>query len=76
MQISNGKVGLYEIFLRRLKQAKETCKREILPFPVVFRKLCLSFSLTKKECWDILFILRDNEFIGIVPFHGVRINEN
>ncbi|MBU0466932.1 MAG: hypothetical protein KJ718_00960 [Nanoarchaeota archaeon] len=65
--------GLYGLFLERLEKAKASCKKEIIPFPKVFEKLCLNFSITKKQCWEILFILRDTGFIEIVPFHGVKI---
>jgi len=66
--------GLYEIFMDRLREAQALSKKEIVPFPVVFEKLCRNFSLTKPQCWQILFILRDFGFIEVVCGHGVRIN--
>jgi len=65
--------GLYEIFMDRLREAQESCKKEIVPFPIVFEKLCRNFSLTKQQCWQILFILRDFGFIEVICGHGVRI---
>lgn len=67
------KKGLYNIFFDRLREAGVASRREIIPFPVVFEKLCRNFSISKQECWDILFLLRDFELITIVPFHGVKI---
>jgi hypothetical protein len=65
--------GLYGIFMRRLNEIGAQTKREIIPFPAIFEKLCRNFSLKKQECWEILFILRDTGFIKIVPYHGVKI---
>jgi transcription initiation factor IIE alpha subunit len=48
-------------------------KSEIIPFPVVFEKLCRNFSIPKKECWDVLFILRDEGLIQVVPYRGIRV---
>ncbi|MFA4960073.1 MAG: hypothetical protein WC548_00215 [Candidatus Pacearchaeota archaeon] len=63
--------GLYSLFLRRLSEIKS--RKEIIPFPMVFSKLCSCFSITKAECWEILFLLRDVEFIEIIRAHGVKI---
>ena len=69
----SSSVGLYNIFLRRLNEIKLKSKKEIVPFPFIFEKLCLNFSITKGECWEILFLLRDAQWIEIVPFHGIKI---
>jgi len=66
--------GLYMIFLQRVQEAQDSTRDEIIPFPTLFRKLCGNFSITKKECWEILFFLRDFRFIEIVPYKGVKIN--
>ena len=74
MEENNTKrVGLYSILFRRLEEVKNDYKREIIPFPVLFEKLCRNFSITKKECWDILFLLRDVGLIEIAPYHGVKL---
>lgn len=65
--------GLYTILIKRLQQLDESCNKEIIPFYLVFGKLCRNFSISKKECWDILFLLRDVGIIEIVPFHGIKI---
>lgn len=67
--------GLYSIFFRRLEEVQSKIKSDILPFPYVFEKLCRNFSITKKECWEVLFILRDTDLIEIVPFHGVKLRK-
>lgn len=66
-------MGLYTIFLKRLNNIELKPGKEIIPFPIVFEKLCLNFSINKKECWEILFLLRDAEWIKIIPFHGIKI---
>ena len=71
-----GKTCLYDIFFRRLSTLDKFSKRGIIPFPVVFEKLCLVFSINKKECWDALFTIRDAGYITIVPFHGIRLSKN
>jgi len=74
---SLAKEGLYSIFLNRLEEVKTKCRKEIIPFPHLFQKLCSNFSLTKVQCWDILFMLKEVGAIEIVPYHGVKLcNEN
>jgi len=80
MQEKDNICFIYNIFIRRLKKLREDCgKKEIIPFPRIFERLCLLFSINKEECWNILFSLRDTGFIQIVPYHGIKIiskNEN
>jgi hypothetical protein len=64
--------GLYALALARLKEL-ESPLNKIIRFPRVFEKLCATFSITKRQCWEILFIFRDLGFIEIVPHHGIRI---
>ncbi len=64
--------GLYSIFLKRLKDLKPD-KSGIIRFPKVFEKLCTSFQITKKQCWEILFMFRDFGLIEIVKGQGVKI---
>lgn len=77
--IQNPKLtGLYRIALDRLielnKQSK--FKKEIIRFPVVFMKLCRCFCINKKQCWDLLFTLRNLNTIKIIPFQGIQIKKN
>ncbi len=73
MQKQLHRTGLYTLFLRRLQQAQEVSKKEIIPFPVVFEKLCRNFTITKEQCWDILFMFHEIEMIEIITGHGVRM---
>ncbi len=66
--------SLYRLALERIDSCKES-NRKIIPFPKIFLKLCGSFAITKKESWEILFILRDFGLIEIIPHHGVKIKE-
>ena len=45
----------------------------IIPFPKIFEKMCRSFSITKQECWEVLFLLRDTGFIEINNKQGIKI---
>ena len=65
---------IHNLFVRRLEEAKNKVKGDIVPFPIIFQKLCVSFSIPKKECWEALFALRDLGLIEIVPYHGIKIN--
>lgn len=64
--------GLYNLALERIREC-ETCIGGTIPFPKVFEKLCRSFSISKKEAWEILYILQDFGKIKVVPYHGVVI---
>ena len=66
--------GLYTLAFERIKECRSSLN-EIIPFPKIFEKLCRSFSITKKESWEILFILKEFEKIKIVPYHGVVIED-
>jgi len=67
-----SKNGLYSLFLDRLNELKPNSSG-IIRFPIVFEKLCASFQITKKQCWDILFMFRDFGLIEIVKGQGVKI---
>jgi hypothetical protein len=57
---------------QRLSVLNKT-RNGIVKFPLVFSKLCSTFSINKKNCWELLFDMRDSKMIDIVPFHGVRM---
>ncbi|MEK6850030.1 MAG: hypothetical protein AABX85_00465 [Nanoarchaeota archaeon] len=66
--------GLYGLFMKRLEESKPKYQKgNIIRFPYIFQKLCTSFSMPKKECWEVIFILRDAGLIEIVPYHGIKI---
>jgi len=65
--------GLYFLALERLRKLEKT-KNNIIRFPKVFQSLCCSFQISKKEAWEILFVLHDLRFVRIVPCQGIRID--
>lgn len=72
-QITIREFGLESILVRRLEELKNVSRTEIIPFYMVFTKLCSAFSIKKQECWELLYFLRDRGIIEIVAFHGIRI---
>ncbi len=68
------KIGLYTIFLRRLDEINKISKKEIIPLPYVYEKLCRNFSISKQECSEILFFLRELGIIEWIPYHGIKVN--
>ena len=66
--------GLDIILENRLKELKEEFKSETVPFSFVFHRLCSSFTIKKKDCWELLYFLRNKGIIEIIAFHGIRIN--
>jgi len=71
---SKERKGLYSVLYKRLRELKDSSRKEIISFSDVFGKLCRNFSISKKECWEILFIVREAGFIEIVPYHGIKVN--
>jgi len=72
-KIEFPKRGLYSLFLDRMKELKPNSSG-IIRFPEVFEKLCSSFQITKKQCWDILFMFRDFGLVEIIKGQGIKIN--
>ncbi len=70
-----NKQGLYAILLKRIKKTQRIGNKEIIAFPLIFKKICPSFSLSKKELWPILFLIRDMGLIEIVPYRGIKITK-
>ncbi|MDD5238855.1 MAG: hypothetical protein PHS34_08125 [Candidatus Omnitrophica bacterium] len=67
--------GLYEIALGRLRELSSQAhsKSGIIRFPLVFGKLCRNFCINKKQCWELLFALRECRVIEIVPYQGIKL---
>lgn len=63
------KRGLYSLFLDRLREIKQN-KSGVIMYPDLFRKLCSNFQITKKQCWEILFMFRD---VGMIEIKGQGI---
>ncbi len=68
-----NRIGLYSILFRRLNEIKKQYHEDIISFPHLFEKICRNFSISKQECWELLFLLREFELIEIVKGHGIRI---
>lgn len=62
----------FGIIEKRFKELRPDF-RGMVSFPRVFQKICGSFTITKKECWKLLFVLRDQGLIEIVPYHGIKV---
>lgn len=68
----NNQSGLYNLVLQRISHL-DISKDGIVRFPTLFEKLCVSLQISKKQAWDILFIMKDLGFIEIIPYQGVKI---
>lgn len=67
--------GLYGIAWNRLQELNSKANPDsgIIRFPIVFEKLCRGFSITKSECWGLLFLFKDCDLIQIVAGQGIRV---
>jgi len=65
--------GLYGILFQRLEELRVKYHKEIISFPHLFEKLCRNFSINKKQCWELLFLLKEFGLIEIIRGHGVRV---
>lgn len=63
--------GLYGLAFKRLEEINNT--KNIINFKDCFSRLSVSFSIPKKDCWEVIFILRDAGLLEIVRGHGIRI---
>jgi len=66
--------GLYGLFWNRLIELDDR-SGDVIPLQSVYTKLCRSFSIKKRECQEILFMLRD---FGLIKFEkrGISICRN
>ena len=69
-----NKSGLYTLTLKRISEM-ETVQNKIIRFPTIFESLCRSFQISKCECWELLFLLREFGFIDVIQFQGIKINK-
>ena len=70
---SNLQVGLYGILFQKLKEIKKQYHRDIISFPHLFEKICRQFSINKKQCWELMFLLREFGLVEIINGHGIRV---
>jgi hypothetical protein len=66
--------GIEVILYKKLEKIKLESRKEIIPFSLVFHRMCSGFSITKKECWELLYHLKEHGIIEIVPFHGIKVS--
>lgn len=71
LRIPKGSIS--NIILQRISSCQKS-NNEIVNFPAIFSKLCVSLQLPKKDVWELLFFLNDLSIITIVPGHGVKPN--
>lgn len=62
--------GLYDLFLKRLCEIKT--KKEVIPYDLIFPKICRSFSITKNECRLTLMFFAEMKFVEIHK-NGIKI---
>ena len=70
---NNLQTGLYGILFQRLEEIRKQYHKEIISFPHLFEKICRNFSINKKQCWELLFLLKEFGLIELVRGHGIRI---
>ena len=52
---------------------KISCKRRIIPFPLVFNRLGTMFHFDKKNSMGLLKKIQTKGYVEIIPFKGIRI---
>ena len=57
--------GLYNLAVERIEKC-EKVRKGIIPFPIIFESLCRSFSITKKEAWEIVKLLKDRSMVDAI----------
>lgn len=72
LKLKDRGFGLYGLALKRMGECDS--RNNIIAFPDLFEKLCRSFSIKKKEAWELLFMLRDFGMLKIIPTKGVILN--
>ena len=66
---------LHSLLMKRIIELKDLANHEsgIIRFPPVFEKICRNFSISKQEAWELLFLLKDLNYIDIIPYQGIKI---
>ena len=71
--IRNQSNGLYNILIQRLEKIGKGYN--VIPFPIVFEKLCTSFSIKKEDCFKVLLFLKDSGVIDVFFGHSVKLKK-
>ena len=66
-------INFYEIILKEILKIK--CKKAIIPFPLIYYRLGTIFHFNKRTSKIILKILEEKGLIKIIPFKGVKVND-
>jgi hypothetical protein len=72
LKIRLPKEGFYLIIWKRMYSCKKEGS-ELIPFPKIFSKLCVSLQITKQQAWEILYFFNDLGLIQIVCGHGIKL---
>ena len=67
-------MNLNRLALQRISKL-ESGTSGIIRFPNVFYKLCSSFQMSKKDAWKLIFQLRKDGSIDIIPYQGIKIKK-
>lgn len=71
--------SLDKLFIERLadlyKSIPLNSRRNYIPFPLVFEKICRSFQIKKVDAMTLLFEMQTEGYLEIIKFHGVKIKK-
>jgi hypothetical protein len=51
----------------------EWFSKNVISFPIVYKKVCPALHIRKNEARVILYKLKEKGYIEVFPFHGIRI---
>jgi hypothetical protein len=64
-----NKEDISYLVIRELKWLRHD--KKVIPFPIIFKKICPTLHLRKNEIRSILVELEKKGLIEIIPFHGI-----
>jgi len=64
-----NKEDISYLVIRELKWLRDN--KKVIPFPIIFKKLCPTLHLRKNEIRLILVNLEKKDLIEVISFHGV-----
>ena len=67
------KQGLYSLFLKKLNELG--AKKKVVLFKEIYNKICPTYSITKQECLEVLFTLKDFGVVEVIKEKGVKIKD-
>lgn len=66
---------LYNLFLSRLLKL-EPHNSDVIRFTEIWCKICSSFQISKKDCFELLLFFQEIGALKIIRGHGVIINQH